>query len=124
MNDRDTIKKLAERIKKNTESKTLSWNPSSRNNSFETKLGDGSVIISFNRDPFSISSYELSLFNKSGVNIGSILAFGNIDTSGEKDSDYRLLEEIYTLAEHSSKKFDETLQSMFNDLDIREGSIF
>lgn len=109
---------LAKLIKENTISGKLTWTKSGETDTYRTKVGIGLVSVKKEQPntifptltPFAKVA-TLDFMNDRGQVIGSI------SCDSTMDSNYELVSSIYDLARNSSLKIDDTLESMFDDLD-------
>lgn len=112
----DKFLDLAQRIYDKTKRNALNWTPGSTANSYQTPLGSGAVLIWYNTEEeqypinFNCPLVGLTFLNDRGETIGSVNSFDSTD------SNYEMLNKIYSLAENNYMKIDETIKSMFDDL--------
>lgn len=116
-----TYTSLVNEIKEKTIKGLLPWIPSSYASTYETPLGNGAVTIMFDdarSGGFGISSdyspiATLSFYNARGE------VFNTISCYLADDEFYADLKAIYDAAYNNYMKIDETLKSMFDDLNSR-----
>ena len=111
---KEQFEKLAEIIKSKSQNDALEWTPSNYSNSYQTPLGNGEILITYN-DPVEygnapIPEFCLAFINKKGETIHSINAY--IST----DPEYEMLRDIYDAAYDSYMRTDETYRSMMDDI--------
>lgn len=118
MKDRkEQFEKLAGIIRTKSIQDALIWSPSNYVNSYQTTLGIGEVLITFNEeepeygDP--IPEYSLSFINERGETIYSIDAYLS------SDKEYDMLKDIYESAHDSYMRTEDTLKSMFDDIRLK-----
>ncbi|MDE6338553.1 MAG: hypothetical protein K2K97_02050 [Muribaculaceae bacterium] len=115
-----TYYRLLKEIKEKSRRGMIAWSPSSYSATFQAPLGKGMITIMFDPElPATLPvDYDppvatLSFLNERGETFNSINAFST------KDDYYTDLVEIYTSARNGYMKIDETVQSMFDDLQAR-----
>ncbi len=116
MNEK-TYLELARLIKQRTNEQLLAWTPSSYSSTYQTAIGQGAATVSLDYsvqdqyDPdFPQPIAYLSILNSRGETIHSINCYT------EEDENFPLISEIYQLAKDSYLKTNETIQSMFDQL--------
>ena len=115
-----TYRRLVLDIKDKSERGLIAWTPSSYADTYQANLGKGVITIMHDLDdhPDCPADYEspiavLSFLNERGEIFNSIRCYTALDT------DYPLLRDIYDATHSNYLKVDETLQSMFDDLNNR-----
>lgn len=119
-----TFNNLIHSIKEKSGKGLIAWFPSSFDNVYQADLGKGAIMIMFVdedklpsvnlRIPGSSPIASLSFVNERGEVFNSINCYSTLDEC------YDDLKEIYESAHNSYMKIDETLQSMFDDLNSRK----
>lgn len=119
-----TFNNLIHNIKEKSGKGLIAWSPSSFDNVYQADLGKGAIMIMFVdedklppvnlRIPGSSPIASLSFVNERGEVFNSINCYSTLDEC------YDDLKEIYESAHNSYMKIDETLQSMFDDLNSRK----
>lgn len=114
-----TYDRLLRQIKKGTKEGRIAWAPGSFVDSYQAPLGKGSVIVTIPNlnDSYGIREdvpiATLQFLNERGE------IFNTIACCYESDSEYKSLKEIFDNARNSYMQIDETLKSMFDDLESR-----
>lgn len=108
---------LAEQILNKSKRNLISWNRGNYDDTYQTALGKGVIMISFdNKEPRfdpegnQYPLYSLSFINEKGE------TFYSIYSVDKDDAYYDLLDKIYKQAHSSYMKIEETLKSMIDDL--------
>jgi len=119
-------KDLVDKIISNTKNKKITWEQTSSEQEFKTKIGRGAVTIE-NRyyidDIYNSKTHcrlTFSIINENGIQADSF-------SSTDEDEDlelYNLLKSLYDIAKDSYLKINETVESMLKELDSLEGGGF
>lgn len=114
MKDRKTqFENLAKLIRSKSLQYSLDWSPSNYANSYQSTLGNGTILITYNEETDGyngeqIPEFTLSFINERGETIHAI------NTFLKSDSQYELLKDIYESAYDSYMKTDDTYRSMMD----------
>lgn len=111
MKDNRTLE-LAKRLKVETENKKINWAKSTYANSYRLSLGNGMVVLDYNPDKPMLPLFSFSILNENGTVVDSLAVNTNADEN------YKLMVNIFNLAENNYMKIDETFKSMFDALDL------
>lgn len=115
----DQYKWLATEIRLKSQQGLIPWSPSNYQDTYEASLGKGAIIITYNDLSEGYCEehpvYTLSFVNERGDVFHSMNAFSKDQLS----PDYDLLKDIYEFAHRSYMKIDETLRSMFEDINSK-----
>lgn len=116
-----TYSRIIWEIKDKSKVGLIAWHPSSYADVYEAQLGKGAITIMHNLNAADgcTTEYEppiatLSFLNERGE------VFNSIHCYKESDTAYKDLKSIYEYAHNSYMKIDETIQSMFTDLQSRK----
>lgn len=114
MKDRTTqFESLANLIRSKSLQHSLEWMPSNYANSYQSDLGNGAIMISFNGEEYDIDGNPLPIFNLAFINeLGKV--FHTIAVYSTTDDKYEMLKDIYDSAYDSYMKTDETYRSMMD----------
>ncbi|MFH6963576.1 hypothetical protein ACHRVK_14370 [Flavobacterium plurextorum] len=108
----DNIKILIGKLKTKIEANQAIWSRTSRDTEFKLELQKGAITVDSWEDSTLGSVVDLAIFNENGDIVDSVAAQIN-----EDPEDYKVLLEIYELAKKSYFKVDETLKTIFDELD-------
>lgn len=108
---------LAQLIFRRTKEQNVVWNPSSNKNTYQATIGQGAVLVYFDvaaqdNCPMDIEQPLgfISFLNVRGETLYSITSFT------ADDSNFTIIRDLYQLAKDSYLKTNETIQSMFDEL--------
>ena len=107
----DNIKTLIEKLKNKTIAKQTIWSKTSRENEFKLELSKGSITIDNWEDEVGML-IDFVIRNESGDVIERI-AFN----SNDEYIDYKFILELYTLVKREYYKVEETIKTIFDELD-------
>ena len=115
----EQYKKLTEEIRQKSKECLIAWTPSNYNDTYEATLGRGAILIEHNEPSEEYYPetpvYSLSFLNERGEVFHSIKVFHEfVDTDK-----FQCLKDIYEYAYKSYMKIDETLKSMFEDINSK-----
>ncbi|CCG53698.1 Protein of unknown function [Flavobacterium indicum GPTSA100-9 = DSM 17447] len=105
----ENIKILIDKLKKKTESGQAIWTKTSRDTEFKLELQKGAIVTD-NWEDGQGFFVDLAILNENGEIIER--DFFNVN-----EEDYKTLYEVYLLAKNSYYKVDETLKTIFDELD-------
>lgn len=103
------IKILIDKLKKKTELGQAIWSKTSRDTEFKLELQKGAITIDNWEDGEGLF-VDIAILNENGETIER-------DVFNVSEEDYNVLFEIYMLAKNSYYKIDETLKTIFDELD-------
>lgn len=107
---------LAEEIRQKSSRGLIAWAPGNYQTTYTASLGRGAIMIAFNdqEDCYTETPplYSLFFLNERGETFHAI----NVYSRDESNADYQRLKDIYDQAHNSYMKIDETLKSMFDDI--------
>lgn len=112
-------KSLIEQILELTKAGSIAWNPGSFKGSFQTILGKGGITVFFmDDDPYQSYPAEMPLSYISFSNErGEVFKSFSVDSP--KEEEYPLFDELFKAARETYVKENETLKSMFSDVQSR-----
>lgn len=105
------LKYLIQKLIEKTASKNAIWTRTSRDNEFKLELQNGAVTVDswFN----NISSADFAIINQNGDIIQRVVL-------NDDDADYQLLIELHELAKRAYFKVDDTIRSIFIELEQKK----
>ncbi len=112
----DKFLDLTKRIYDKTKHNLINWTPGSSLNSYQAVLGNGAILIWINEqypEDYDKPLIGLTFINDRGECIGTVNCYSS------SDSDYEILNQIYSSAVNNYMKIDETIKSMYDDLLMR-----
>lgn len=108
---------LAQLILRRTKEQNVVWNPSSNANTYQAAIGQGVVLVYFDiaaqdNRPMDIEPPLgfISFLNIRGETLYCITSFTT------EDGNFSIIKDLYQLAKDSYLKTNETIQSMFDEL--------
>ncbi|OQP44881.1 hypothetical protein A4H97_11020 [Niastella yeongjuensis] len=107
----ENYKALIVKLKQKTLNKETIWSKTSRNEEYKLVLDKGAITID-KWDSDSVSYIDISIINDRGDVIDRIQV-----SDGEELNDYNLLSELHAAAKRAYYKVDETIKSIFIELD-------
>lgn len=107
----DNIKTLIEKLKRKTQAGQAIWSKTSRDSEFKLEMQKGAITTDNWQDDYGNFFVDLAIINENGDVIERDVF------PGEEIDDYLILQEIYELAKKSYYRSDETLKTIFEELD-------